>query len=670
MPGLRRSKSACALLATLVLGLLGATATASADPGDIGYQDQSFIPLGGSPTGSKPESKLWFNGGSWWGSMFNPTAGEHRIYKLNRTTGVWSDTGVAIDPRDSTRADALWDAASNKLYVASHVFTTSGGSTSSGNAGRLYRYSYSSGTYTLDSGFPVTINAAKTETLVIDKDSTGVLWATWTAGSRVYVSHSTASETSWVTPYIVPGAGTTLTSDDISSLIHFGNQIAVMWSNQSDKHFYFATHTDGTSDSAWSPPVVVPTGGFSSDDHINLKTDAAGRVYAAVKTSESGSKPLVQLLTRSPAGSWSATTFGTGSNSHTRPIVLVDEQHGVLHMFATCPQPPKTSGQSGGDICEKTAPETNTPSFTTGIGTAVIRDADSAEMNDATSTKQNVNDTTGIVVQANNATTDFYWHMQESLGGSTPTVSAGFTATPTTGSAPLGVQFADTSTGTPTNWSWNFGDGMTSTAQNPSHTYAAAGTYTVSLSVSNGSSSDSLTRTGYIVVSSGGGGGGGGGQQLTFAAAADTQVKSTSPNTNYGSDTSVRVREEGSCSGLVCYHTYLRFTVSGLSGTVTSAKLRLFVTDASPDGGSVYTDAGGWGESTLNWANAPALSGTGIPIGATAAVGAWVEVEVKSMVTGNGTYEFALKGTSTNSAIYASKEDPAAHPPTLVITTS
>ena len=88
------------------------------------------------------------------GQHVQPHGGEHRIYKLNRTTGGWSDTGVAIDPRDSTRADALWDAASSKLYVASHVFTTSGGSTSSGNAGRLYRYSYSGGTYTLDRASP------------------------------------------------------------------------------------------------------------------------------------------------------------------------------------------------------------------------------------------------------------------------------------------------------------------------------------------------------------------------------------------------------------------------------------------------------------------------------------------------------------------------------------
>jgi hypothetical protein len=57
------------------------------------------------------------------------------------------------------------------------------------------------------------------------------------------------------------------------------------------------------------------------------------------------------------------------------------------------------------------------PSFAPGIGTAVIRDARSPRMNDATSTKQNLSAATGIVVMANNPTTRVYWHMQQALGG-------------------------------------------------------------------------------------------------------------------------------------------------------------------------------------------------------------------------------------------------------------
>jgi PKD repeat protein len=82
-------------------------------------------------------------------------------------------------------------------------------------------------------------------------------------------------------------------------------------------------------------------------------------------------------------------------------------------------------------------------------------------------------------------------------GGTAPT--AGFNATPTSGQAPLTVQFTDSSTGSPTSWSWNFGDGGTSNAQNPSHTFAS-GTWTVSLTATNASGSDVETKTGYITV--------------------------------------------------------------------------------------------------------------------------------------------------------------------------
>jgi len=77
---------------------------------------------------------------------------------------------------------------------------------------------------------------------------------------------------------------------------------------------------------------------------------------------------------------------------------------------------------------------------------------------------------------------------------------ADFTATPTTGNAPLTVQFTDNSTNDPTNWLWDFGDGSTSTQQNPAHTYTDPGTYTVTLTVSNAAGSDTAIKVGYIVV--------------------------------------------------------------------------------------------------------------------------------------------------------------------------
>jgi len=83
-----------------------------------------------------------------------------------------------------------------------------------------------------------------------------------------------------------------------------------------------------------------------------------------------------------------------------------------------------------------------------------------------------------------------------------PLPIADFTATPLTGTAPLTVQFTDTSANTPTSWSWDFGDGNStnSTQQNPVHQYSSAGTYTVSLTAANAAGSDGETKPGYVTV--------------------------------------------------------------------------------------------------------------------------------------------------------------------------
>lgn len=96
-------------------------------------------------------------------------------------------------------------------------------------------------------------------------------------------------------------------------------------------------------------------------------------------------------------------------------------------------------------------------------------------------------------------------------GGCSPTVAANFSGSPTSGTAPLTVNFTDLSTGSPTSWSWNFGDGTGSSAQNPSHTYTAAGTYTVALTATNACGSDVESKSAYVSV-----GGGGGAVTITY----------------------------------------------------------------------------------------------------------------------------------------------------------
>jgi murein DD-endopeptidase MepM/ murein hydrolase activator NlpD len=79
-------------------------------------------------------------------------------------------------------------------------------------------------------------------------------------------------------------------------------------------------------------------------------------------------------------------------------------------------------------------------------------------------------------------------------------LSAAFTASPVSGSAPLEVTFINNSSlGYSDSW-WEFGDGKASGTENPSHTYKEPGVYTVTLTVSGLGDSDTKTRYAYITV--------------------------------------------------------------------------------------------------------------------------------------------------------------------------
>ncbi|GIK85219.1 MAG: hypothetical protein BroJett026_07000 [Betaproteobacteria bacterium] len=78
---------------------------------------------------------------------------------------------------------------------------------------------------------------------------------------------------------------------------------------------------------------------------------------------------------------------------------------------------------------------------------------------------------------------------------------ARFSASTTSGTAPLALNFVDESTGTISGYAWTFGDGTTSTARNPAKVYSSPGTYTVSLTVAGSAGSNTLTKSGYVTVS-------------------------------------------------------------------------------------------------------------------------------------------------------------------------
>jgi hypothetical protein len=366
--------------------------------GTVGFEDFSF----GSGvdqdanrvTGSKPESKLWHYDGLWWATLYNPAGGGgHRIHALDPTTQTWLNTGVLVDERKTSRQDVLWTG--QKLYFASRA--------GSGTDNRLYRFSYDPAgpAYTLDAGFPVAIPSAFTEAMTIARDSTGKLWVAYTASKKVFVNSTNGNDTQWGTPFQIPVTGSSTGSDDISAIQALQDgKIGVFWSNQSADADYFAVHPDSAAATASWTREVAASGGKVADDHFNVKQASDGRLFVAVKTSKTGSSDtLVGLLVRSTAGAWSSLfQVTTGSFDPTRPTCLLDEQADRVYVFYS-------PGKSA--IYHKSS-SMSTISFPSGKGTPFMEG--DGDINNPTTTKQNLDASTGIVVVGSAPDTLTYWH--------------------------------------------------------------------------------------------------------------------------------------------------------------------------------------------------------------------------------------------------------------------
>ncbi|WP_426574008.1 carboxypeptidase regulatory-like domain-containing protein [Aquihabitans sp. McL0605] len=231
---------------------------------------------------------------------------------------------------------------------------------------------------------------------------------------------------------------------------------------------------------------------------------------------------------------------------------------------------------------------------------------------------------------------------------------------------PLGSPFARTATGTWTDGatrvrigatsgpavSASFDDIFVDSGAPGSGSGGTTTTTTSTTSIPTGSSTTSSTTTSTPT----------GGMTMTYVATADALVKSTSPTKNYGTMATLRLRA-GTASQPDEYRSLLHFNVTDTMGTVSSAKLRLFVTDASKVGGSVSATAAGWLETGVTYNNAPGTLGPVLATLGTAPAG-WVEYDVTAAVQA-GRFDFLLTTTSSDSLITSSRE--GTQPPQLVI---
>lgn len=154
------------------------------------------------------------------------------------------------------------------------------------------------------------------------------------------------------------------------------------------------------------------------------------------------------------------------------------------------------------------------------------------------------------------------------------------------------------------------------------------------------------------------------GDTLTLAPVADTYVRSDRPTGNFGSASKLAVDASPS------EHILLRFSVSGVGpNTVANARLRLYNVNRSPKGGDVYHVADdSWGEATVTWSTAPAADPTPVASFGSVVTNTWYEVDLTSLITGDGTYSLRIASTLSDGADYTSREGAAGFGPQLLVT--
>src|SRR3954469_1866584 len=149
----------------------------------------------------------------------------------------------------------------------------------------------------------------------------------------------------------------------------------------------------------------------------------------------------------------------------------------------------------------------------------------------------------------------------------------------------------------------------------------------------------------------------------TFAPVADSYVSSSAPSANNGTSTSLRADASPAT------RSYLRFSVSGLSGTVTKATLRIYNRTALDDGYAAYAVASdSWSESTINWGNAPAPAATATASSGKVAASTTTSLDVTPLVKGSGSVSFALATKSATAIALASRESGSTRPQLVVET--
>ena len=396
--------------------------------------------LAGTTLFNTVKSQMWYNDGLWWGAFSDNVSG---IY-FYKQSGASLAQGALLDSNLNGRPDVKWNG--NSLFVLVYELNTQA---------KFYKFSYSSTskTYALVSGFPLSLpligvgtgpSSSLTGSITIEQDSTGMLWAAYPGtgpggnGNIRVIWTTSADHKLWNATGFVLDTGASTVSQEVEPIVHFGgNKIGIIWSNQVAGEIAFRYHQDGEPENNWSGKELVDFGlgneigiGSVADNHMSAKAAPDGRIFLVAKDADGAG--YLHLYTRDPAGVWSPPILVDPDPlaQVARPVVLLDLRNSEVYVLYE---------DAIAGLMYLNHSSMNLPDF--GPACPLVN---SKFLSNATSTKQNLNATTGLwaVASTGGGSSQLYVNsvvIGQSTGNPLPTLNTIVPASAASGGGPLTV---------------------------------------------------------------------------------------------------------------------------------------------------------------------------------------------------------------------------------------
>ncbi|MDZ7268335.1 MAG: T9SS type A sorting domain-containing protein [candidate division KSB1 bacterium] len=374
------------------------TTQVASQPYDIEPSNLFGAPVPGtnSKFDNANQSKVFHHGGYWWLAAESKTDSRWYLWKFDGFT--WTQS-IQISSAQKARPDVVLVSSSNKAYIL-----LPGPSTT-----QLLRLSFSGGNWSIDSGYPKTVNSVQESNMVLTRTLGGNLWVFWIADSTLSGQKSTNDGTSWTAKITLKRNLNQATGlvDAVAFQNGGANSIGVGYaenSSNSTSVFGFLRHSESDHDTLWTDEtgnLQQPSGTFA-DNHIAMATHN-NEVFMVIKTKGGGGATTLKngLYHRETNGNWTLYDVIQG-NGWTRPVITLDVTNNVLYLFGTregASQTGEMKRVNFGDYDDLLA---------TPVDTVFYSDLD--DFFDSSGPAHNVTSASNLMITSSNVTRDEVWY--------------------------------------------------------------------------------------------------------------------------------------------------------------------------------------------------------------------------------------------------------------------